>query len=1223
MSERDTHQIVLTVDSSGAVRGFVAAGEAGEAAAKKIEAVGAKGAPAIDRAAASAAKATGTFQRFGQGMSSLERAASGVLAAELTGWLGDAARAAAEVEAVNARVAVAFDNAGASAAAYAGEIAAASAAAEALGFDGDDAADSLAAIVGVTGDAESSFRLLAVAEDLARARGIALADAATIVARAHEGQTTALARMGIQLDENASGMAAVEAINARYAGSADAYAQTQAGAIDRANVAWGNFVETVGGFAGPAQTALALLPAATQGYQMLGGAVGALSDRIPAMVKGMRDGTGALRGFSAGLSPMAVGLGGVGVAVSAGILLWDQYAEAVAKGEAANLSLEESMESLGDPQTIGRVRDLAIAAEDLSTTNINDNPWKFWETGLFDVLGVVGRVEQSIGDALDAVEELDDPTLLDGAIAAGEKLKAAVRADDGSFDAGAYADVWEDIETIAANGSDAAIADFERLNAEFDAGRLSPREYGAAIDDTADRTLRAGDAFNDTTADVQGLSNALDDAQRKAVQSLPGLIEAASREEIGAAEETRDAAIAAAEEQADGIIAAADRGYGQKARIAEREGREEVKAAEETGRAVVREATAGEREATRAAERAATLAIAAAERAESEAVAAAESRADGMVAAAEAEEAAVVDAAQNAADQQIAAAERAERQTVQAAERAAQANVRAVTTAARETVREAERAGAQQEAAADRLEAGAEAAAEARYEAVVGAARAASEAEIRQADETAEAQIAAAKRATDQRIAQLDRWEQRQASAATAETNEALRRAMDAATGAIGRGANPGRVARDLARAQADAYEEGARRQEQIVAQADRRRAAAEEAGTRRIDAIEAHRERVRTEAEARLAAVEAQADAERQARTEAATRQAEAMRTAAARNVAVAEREADRAVTEVRRENDRAVAEAAREAARETEQVRLAAAANVAAAEEAAAANTARAQEEAAAYVERVQTEAARRTELVRREEMRQTTQVARAEARNVADAQRAAAREVAAEERERAQELRAIDRARIGEVRSAERELAQERSAANDTYEEEVGRIEQKWNDVRLAVANANDEAAGIMEAAGIVSEGADGEWRIEVNPEAVLVARALEQFGEGPFRAGAPAGGTAQRPGPTARMHGGLVPGYANGGVLPARHGRVLVGEAGPELVQLPAGSRVVPNPATEAMLGSGGLGGVTVTVNVGGDVYGLEDFEAKAVRTVLPAVERAVRLGMGAHRRALGA
>ena len=74
-----------------------------------------------------------------------------------------------------------------------------------------------------------------------------------------------------------------------------------------------------------------------------------------------------------------------------------------------------------------------------------------------------------------------------------------------------------------------------------------------------------------------------------------------------------------------------------------------------------------------------------------------------------------------------------------------------------------------------------------------------------------------------------------------------------------------------------------------------------------------------------------------------------------------------------------------------------------------------------------------------------------------------------------------------------------------------------------------------------------------------------------------------------------NGGVVPGYANGGVPAAANGMVMVGEAGPELVRLPGGSQVVPSPASQAIARQmRGESGPTYVINMYGTYVGNEDF-----------------------------
>jgi hypothetical protein len=82
-----------------------------------------------------------------------------------------------------------------------------------------------------------------------------------------------------------------------------------------------------------------------------------------------------------------------------------------------------------------------------------------------------------------------------------------------------------------------------------------------------------------------------------------------------------------------------------------------------------------------------------------------------------------------------------------------------------------------------------------------------------------------------------------------------------------------------------------------------------------------------------------------------------------------------------------------------------------------------------------------------------------------------------------------------------------------------------------------------------------------------------------------------------------HGGVT-GAAGGG---PRSGRVLVGEQGPELVNLPAGSRVIPNGATRQLLGGAGSGGlVQITIDSAG---------SKMDQLLLEVLRKSIRINGG--------
>lgn len=124
---------------------------------------------------------------------------------------------------------------------------------ENLGFSDDSQRQSLAQLVAITKDSTAALNIQRIAMDLARLKGIDLETASLALGKAYEGQTTALARMGIKLAAGTSGMAALEEVSKRVNGQAEAFAKTGAGAIETFNVKVGELQEHLGGaLMGPA-----------------------------------------------------------------------------------------------------------------------------------------------------------------------------------------------------------------------------------------------------------------------------------------------------------------------------------------------------------------------------------------------------------------------------------------------------------------------------------------------------------------------------------------------------------------------------------------------------------------------------------------------------------------------------------------------------------------------------------------------------------------------------------------------------------------------------------------------------------------------------------------------------------------------------------------------------------------------------------------------------------
>lgn len=116
-----------------------------------------------------------------------------------------------------------------------------------LGFADDEQRDGLALLVAQIGDVNDALKVQRVAMDLARLKGMSLAEAGTVLARAYNGSTTALQKMGIRLKKGTDGLEAIEAVQARVTGQAQAYAETLAGSADVMAVSFDEFKESVGG----------------------------------------------------------------------------------------------------------------------------------------------------------------------------------------------------------------------------------------------------------------------------------------------------------------------------------------------------------------------------------------------------------------------------------------------------------------------------------------------------------------------------------------------------------------------------------------------------------------------------------------------------------------------------------------------------------------------------------------------------------------------------------------------------------------------------------------------------------------------------------------------------------------------------------------------------------------------------------------------------------------
>lgn len=89
------------------------------------------------------------------------------------------------------------------------------------GISDEQQRESMSQLLAITGDYETSLKALPVALDLAAFKGIDTASAATILGKALNGNVTALQRMGISIEENASAQEILQAVMDRTGGAAE------------------------------------------------------------------------------------------------------------------------------------------------------------------------------------------------------------------------------------------------------------------------------------------------------------------------------------------------------------------------------------------------------------------------------------------------------------------------------------------------------------------------------------------------------------------------------------------------------------------------------------------------------------------------------------------------------------------------------------------------------------------------------------------------------------------------------------------------------------------------------------------------------------------------------------------------------------------------------------------------------------------------------------------
>lgn len=196
-----------------------------------------------------------SFKRFGKA-GAIGAGIAGT--ALLTKQLKASVSAAFEAEKAQVRLEGAFKSAGASRLQLAAATAKIAEVSRQAAIDDEELSDSLAKLTRTTGSAQKGLKGMALAANIARARGISLGAATKIVEKAFIGQLRGLKAVGVEIDKNTTSTEAIDRAQRKFAGSAEAYGKTASAAQERLGVAFENLQEKIGAKLIPILTKLAL-----------------------------------------------------------------------------------------------------------------------------------------------------------------------------------------------------------------------------------------------------------------------------------------------------------------------------------------------------------------------------------------------------------------------------------------------------------------------------------------------------------------------------------------------------------------------------------------------------------------------------------------------------------------------------------------------------------------------------------------------------------------------------------------------------------------------------------------------------------------------------------------------------------------------------------------------------------------------------------------------------
>ncbi len=191
-----------------------------------------------------------SFRMTGNSMATFQKLLVGgavAAGAAVTAFLYSSGKAAAEAQVQMARVDATLKTMGESALKNKDAILEAADAAVKLGFDDEDAAESITKLYQRTKDLSEAQKLSALAMDLARAKNIELSEATNLVGQVLSGNGRVLKQYGIEISDTLTPLEALRVLQKNVAGQASEFSNTFQGQMAVLEISFQNIKEQIGG----------------------------------------------------------------------------------------------------------------------------------------------------------------------------------------------------------------------------------------------------------------------------------------------------------------------------------------------------------------------------------------------------------------------------------------------------------------------------------------------------------------------------------------------------------------------------------------------------------------------------------------------------------------------------------------------------------------------------------------------------------------------------------------------------------------------------------------------------------------------------------------------------------------------------------------------------------------------------------------------------------------